>query len=215
MPAAARTSRDAILAAARAILERDGIDALSMRAVADVVGVRAPSLYKHVADRDDLVRLVVDATVSDLGLRLAGVPVGEPRGRIRWLAEQLRAFAHERPAAFGLLFAAVPDAWRPDAAANAAAVRPLIEATTELVGAEHALDAGRTLTAACVGFLTMELAGAFRLGGSVEEAWAYLIDTLVAAIGAGTSGATVPAGSAGGDQRRARRSAPRRGSSRR
>lgn len=203
MPAAARTSRDAILVAARAILERDGVDALTMRAVADTVGVRAPSLYKHVANLDALVRLVVDDTVVALGDRLAGVPATGPRDRIRWLAHELRAFAHERPAAFGLLFAAVPEAWRPDAAMNAAAVRPLLDATTELVGPGHALDAGRTLTAACVGFLTMELAGAFRLGGSVEGAWAYLVETLVTAIG----DPAAPIGDAP-------RTTPRRGSSR-
>jgi len=84
--------------------------------------------------------------------------------------------------AFGLLFASVPDPWRADPGANAEAVRPVIEATAELVGPEHALDAARTLTAACVGFITMELAGAYRLGGSVVEAWAYLVETLVTGL---------------------------------
>lgn len=179
MPAAARTSRGAIVDEARAILERDGFDGLTMRAVADAVGVRAPSLYKHVADRGELVRLVMDATVSELGERLRSVPEGAPEGRLRRTADEFRAFAHARPAAFGLMFAAIPEPWRADPALNADAVRPVLDAAMELVGAEHALDAARTLTAACVGFITMELAGAFRLGGSVDDAWAYLIDTLI------------------------------------
>jgi AcrR family transcriptional regulator len=188
MPAVARTSRDAIVDEARAILERDGLDGLTMRAVADAVGVRAPSLYKHVADRGDLVRLVMDATVLELGQRLRGVPEVAPEARLRWFAGELRAFAHTRPAAFGLLFAGIPDAWRADPTANADAVRPLMEAATELVGADHALDASRTLTAASVGFITMELAGAFRLGGSVDDAWAYLLETLVAGLARQASG---------------------------
>lgn len=171
------------MAAARAILERDGVEGLTMRAVADTVGVRAPSLYKHVRDRGDLVRLVLDETVQDLGDRLRGVPDADPRARLRWFANEFRAFALERPAAFGLLFAALPEAWRADPTANAQAVRPLIETAAELVGPDHALDASRALTAACVGFLTMELAGAFRLGGSVDDAWAYLVETLVTALG--------------------------------
>lgn len=182
MPAAARTSRGAIVDEARAILERDGLEGLTMRAVADAVGVRAPSLYKHVADRGDLVRLVTDATVLELGERLRGVPVALPGARLRRLADEFRAFAHMRPVAFGLLFTAIPDAWRADPVANAEAVRPVIEAATDLVGADHALDASRTLTAACVGFITMELAGAFRLGGSVDDAWSYLMDTLVGGL---------------------------------
>lgn len=188
MPAAPRTSRAAIVAEARGILERDGIEGLTMRAVADAVGVRAPSLYKHVADRGELVRLVMDATVHDLGERLRSSPDARPEARLRWIAGEFRAFAHARPAAFGLLFAAVPDAWRVDPTANADAVRPVIDAATELVGADHALDASRTLTAACVGFISMELAGAFRLGGSVDAAWSYLIDTLMAGLVAGSPG---------------------------
>ncbi|MET0773657.1 MAG: WHG domain-containing protein [Candidatus Limnocylindrales bacterium] len=193
MPAAARTSRSAIVDEARALLERDGLDGLTMRAVADAVGVRAPSLYKHVADRDDLVRLVVDATVLELGERLGGVSDARPESRLRRLADEFRAFAHARPAAFGLLFSALPTAWRPDPVANAGAVRPIIEVATDLVGADHALDASRTLTAACVGFITMELAGAFRLGGSMDAAWSYLIDTLVTGLGRQQTRAESPA----------------------
>lgn len=179
MPAVARTSREHIVRAARAILERDGPEGLTMQAVAGEVGVRAPSLYKHVARRGQLVRLVLDATVGDLGGRLHAVPDGPPGTRMRWLANEFRRFAHEQPAAFGLLFTALPEEARADPAANADASRPVIDAAAELVGPDHALDAARTLTAACVGFLTMELAGAFRLGGSVEDAWSYLLDSLI------------------------------------
>lgn len=187
MPAVARTSREGIVQAARDILERDGPDGLTMQAVALAVGVRAPSLYKHVADRGQLLHLVLDATLADLGGRLAAVPTTTPARRIRWLANQVRAFGHEQPAAFGLLFAALPEESRVDPDANAQAVRPLIAAATELVGDAHALDASRTLTAACVGFVSMELAGAFRLGGSVDDAWSYLVETLIVGLEARTT----------------------------
>lgn len=182
MPAAPRTSRADILQAARTILERDGAEGLTMQAVATAVGIRAPSLYKHVAHRGELLRLVLLETVHELGGRLAAVPAGDPRARIRWLANDFRSFARERPVAFGLLFSALPDESRVDPAANAEAVRPLIEAVADLTGPEHALDASRTLTAACFGFVTMELAGAFRLGGSVEGAWGYLVEALIRAL---------------------------------
>jgi AcrR family transcriptional regulator len=192
LPAVARTSREHIIEAARTILEREGADGLTMSAVAVAVGVRAPSLYKHVADRGDLVRLVLDATVADLGERLRAVPDAAPAERIAWLAHEFRAFGHERPAAFGLMFAALPDRWRASPAGNAEAVRPLVDAATDLVGADHALDASRTMTAACVGFVSMELADAFRMGGSVDAAWGYLVETLVRALSERGTGAQAP-----------------------
>lgn len=49
---AGRTPRsEAIVAAALEILEREGYEALTMRRLADAVGIRAPSLYKHFPDK--------------------------------------------------------------------------------------------------------------------------------------------------------------------
>ena len=70
MPTPTRITPDSLRAAARTVLERDGRDGLTMQAVATALGVRAPSLYKHVRDRDDLVRVVVDDVSRELGTRI-------------------------------------------------------------------------------------------------------------------------------------------------
>lgn len=56
-----------IVAAARAILDAEGWEAVTMRAVAGAVGVRAPSLYKHVSGRDELCGLIVDDALFEMG----------------------------------------------------------------------------------------------------------------------------------------------------
>jgi AcrR family transcriptional regulator len=174
VPAPERTSLEAIVAAGREVLETDGLAGLTMQAVALRVGVRAPSLYKRVASRDDLVRLVTAATVDALGECLAAVPgSGDPRRDLAALAGALRSFARTAPAGYGLIFVPGPASARPDPEALTRASAPVLQVAAALAGPRHALEAARTATAWAHGFLSMELAGAFALGGDVDDAFAF------------------------------------------
>jgi AcrR family transcriptional regulator len=86
--AAARTplSQEAIVEVALRILESDGYDALSMRRVAADLGTGAASLYAHVANKDELLKLAIDRVFADMDF-----PEPDPD---RWV-EQLRAMMRE------------------------------------------------------------------------------------------------------------------------
>ncbi|MEU1967490.1 TetR/AcrR family transcriptional regulator [Micromonospora sediminicola] len=58
--------RDEIAAAAVALADAGGLDAVSMRAVAGALGMAAGSLYRHLSSRDDLLDLMVDRCVGEL-----------------------------------------------------------------------------------------------------------------------------------------------------
>ncbi|GAA1747555.1 TetR/AcrR family transcriptional regulator [Agromyces humatus] len=183
MPTPDRTSLDEIVAAGRALLESEGLAGLTMQAVATRVGVRAPSLYKRVRNRAELVARVAEAAARELGERLdaAAASAADARERLMVLARTFRGFAHERPAAFGLLF--TPGRDLPiDLDALQQASASMLEVAAELSGPEHALDSARTLTAWANGFVSMELAGAFRLGGDVERAFEYGVHRLADAL---------------------------------
>ena len=191
-PAPARTSRDAILSAARAILEEDGLDAVVMGRVAERVGVRGPSLYKHVADRAALIRAVGDAVTADLARqlstrRLDGRRASRPH-RDRACLPGVRAREPE-----WLRAALRPPVARPAARSGAIAdlARPVVEAMARMVGPDDALAAARTFVAWAHGFVSMELAGAFRLGGGLDEAYASGVATILDGI---SERATRPAG---------------------
>jgi AcrR family transcriptional regulator len=212
MPARAVTSTAAIVAAARALLERDGLEGLTMHAVATAVGVRAPSLYKRVRDRGELIQLVGNATAQDLLDRLARVRTGDPVRDILLFAAETRSFAGDNPAAYGLLFARLPETWRVDPDDNARAAEPILEAVTARVGPEEALDAARLVVAWVHGFVSMELAGSFRLGGDVDAAFAYGLQRLTMALappaderGHAEQRTLSPAGSTDRPQRSSRR----------
>lgn len=183
MPTPARTSLEDIIAAARTILESDGLDGLTMQRVAHAVGVRPPSLYKRVRSRGDLVRLVVEDVARQLGeVANSAVGSGDPRRDLGALAHAVRGFAHEQPQAYAILFAALPDAWRPQITTLAPASEAVLSTAVGLAGPDVALEAARTIVAWAHGFVSMELAGAFQLGGDVDEAFAFGIDRLTAAL---------------------------------
>ncbi|KIH98029.1 TetR family transcriptional regulator [Streptomonospora alba] len=65
-------SRERIVAATIALLDREGSTALTMRKVAAEIGVHATSLYWYVERREDLVDLAVDAILAEAAADLPG-----------------------------------------------------------------------------------------------------------------------------------------------
>ena len=186
MPTPARTSLQHIVDAGRRILESDGLEQLTMARVAEAVGVRAPSLYKHLGDRDDLIRLIGNDAVRELGTRLAGAAgSGDPSHDLPAMARANRAFGRDYPETYRLIWSRVPERWRIDAELNARASEPLLRTIAALVGEKQALLAARTYVAWAQGFVNMELAGAFRLGGDVDAAFEYGLEMLTAALASG------------------------------
>jgi AcrR family transcriptional regulator len=85
-------SREAIVAAGLAIVDRDGLDALTMRSVAQALGTGAASLYAHVASKEELIEMIVEQVIGEI--EFPGAPDPD-----RWV-EQLKALAHEMRAVF-------------------------------------------------------------------------------------------------------------------
>jgi AcrR family transcriptional regulator len=91
-------TRDAIVEAALVLLERDGLQGLSMRRLAQELGAGAASLYWHVGDKEELLSLLLDRIVGEVE-----VPEPDPehwQGTIKEMARSARRmFAQRRDAA--------------------------------------------------------------------------------------------------------------------
>jgi len=90
----ARLSRAAIVAAARRLVERDGVEALTMRRVADELGASPMALYRHVRGKDELLVLLLDELA-------AAVPrprlPADPRERVLTASRHIRDGLAEHP----------------------------------------------------------------------------------------------------------------------
>ena len=183
LPAPSRTSIDEITASARALLEAEGVAAVTMQRVASAVGVRPPSLYKHVRDHGELMHRVANDVAEELADDLdAAASTGDPGHDLQSISTAFRAWAARSPAGYGLLTSPVPDSWRQDAELNARTSAAIRRATQDLVGPDEALDAARTFVAFVHGFVSLENAGAFRLGGDPETAYRFGVSTLIRAM---------------------------------
>ncbi len=86
---------DALVAAAVGLADEDGLAAVTMRRVAERVGVAPMSLYTYVADRDELLDLMLDAVYAGMPRTdTAGAPW---RARVRAIAAENRELYRAHP----------------------------------------------------------------------------------------------------------------------
>jgi AcrR family transcriptional regulator len=101
-----------IVEAARDILAEGGMGGLSMRLVADRVGLSATALYNYFENKDGLVRRVIEDAFRQFGGYLADAAAPHPRGsldRVQALGEAYIRFATEYTAYFRVLFSIQQD----------------------------------------------------------------------------------------------------------
>jgi AcrR family transcriptional regulator len=183
MPSPAKTTPAGIIRAARKLVERHGRHGLSMTDVAAAVRVKAPSLYRHFADREALLAAVEIEIWGALGRALArSTRSSDPRRALTHQARAYRAFAKAHPKSYALIYDVAAERTEEGQRARAAAISVSMPSFAALVGARDALTAARVLTPFLHGFVSMELAGAFRLGPGLDEAFERGVATILAGL---------------------------------
>lgn len=102
MPRPKSLTAEDIAIAALAVADRAGLGALSMRSVAEELGMGTMSLYRYVSDREQLERLVVDWVLREVDTTTLSTRLGW-RARVTTLVERARAAVLEHPATIPLL----------------------------------------------------------------------------------------------------------------
>ncbi|MCO8272366.1 TetR/AcrR family transcriptional regulator C-terminal domain-containing protein [Actinoplanes sp. TRM 88003] len=94
-PRQALLTRERIVEAAAALVDAEGLDALSTRRLATELGVQGPSLYNHFATKSDIVDAVADAVISQVDL--SGFQVCDWPDALRRWAHSYRKVLSEHP----------------------------------------------------------------------------------------------------------------------
>lgn len=95
-----RLSRERVLRAAVDVADAGGLAALTIRSLADALGVKPMSVYYYVANKDEILDGIVDIVFSEIELPTIG---GDWRSEMRRRATSARAVLRRHPWAIGLL----------------------------------------------------------------------------------------------------------------
>jgi AcrR family transcriptional regulator len=157
-----------------------GLARLTLVALAERLGVRQPSLYKHIRSTDGLRRSIALRAKNELADVLARATVGRAGDQaIMSMAHAYRAWALEHPGRY----AAAQTAPAPEDADDEVASSNLMRVILDVIAGyqfpeENAIDAIRTMRAALHGFVTLEMEGGFGLPIEVEHSFGHLVDSL-------------------------------------
>lgn len=98
-------TRKKIAIAARRLLDKEGMDAVTMRRVAEVVGITPMAIYRHYPDRAALLDALADEGFEELATSLKGKRrIGPIESRLSKMAELYLDHALENPRLFELMF---------------------------------------------------------------------------------------------------------------
>ena len=172
-PYPAQVDQTSVVEKARAMIEQDGADNLTLAKLAAAFNIKAPSLYKHFDSRAQLIKAVNTITAQRLKTVLDEASHGGSSVRETLFAVSMayRAFALANPATYALLFANLSVDARPDKQLMESIAIPLQQLVSADMTADYPLEALRGALALLHGFVTLELNGLFQRGGDIELAF--------------------------------------------
>jgi AcrR family transcriptional regulator len=161
-----------------------GLNQLNLTALAEHLGVRQPSLYKHIDSMAGLHRSIAIASKIQLGEVLARAAVGRSGAdAIVSMSTAYRRWALEHPARYQASMAMPgPDDEEQNTVALAA-VRVIADVLTAYnLQGDDAIDAIRAFRSTLHGFITLESQGSFALAADTQRSFDRMIHGFVIAL---------------------------------
>lgn len=169
---------------AERLIDEVGLARLTLVELAARLGVRQPSLYKHIQGTDGLVRSIAIRAKNDLAYVLARAAVGRERAdALSSISDAYRAWALEHPGRY----ATGQVAPTPGDTEDEAASLSVLEVITDVLAGykladDEAIHAARALRSAVHGFITLESSGGFGLPVDIDRSFQRLVSGLDTAL---------------------------------
>ncbi len=170
--------RATVIAAAAEVADERGFGRLTMNLVAERLGVRTPSLYKHVDSLAELHQGLAALALTELGDALRDATQGYAgRDALAAAAHAMRSYLTEHPGRYAATIGGIADP-----AFDAAGAR-VIESLAAVLRAyridpAEQIHALRTLRSTLHGFATLQAAHGFRWDADTDQSFEWLIEFL-------------------------------------
>lgn len=186
-----RISKEAILDAAVGLVEEHGRPELSMRELAEKLGVKTPSLYNHIESMEQLLVEVCNYAVGDFTAALDGAMEGKARDEaVRALAAAYRAYAAQHTGLYRVIMA-IPAENDAALSKTAAAIPEPFLRALEGYGLDDTqkMHWQRVLRSVLHGFASQEQAGYFvHYPAGTDESFALTVDCFINGLHAAAGG---------------------------
>jgi AcrR family transcriptional regulator len=177
MPYPSQVNPDSIVSAACEIIQREGVDALSLGRLAARLGVKAPSLYRYFKNKAALLKAVNQSTLVELFAAFDHVLSDDcltpdaPQDQLVAIAHTVRQFAHQHPRRYVLAMTAQVSVTRPNEDRLVQMVLPIQAIMAKLTGEQASLTALRGFLALIHGFVMLEVHEQLQRGGDLDAAF--------------------------------------------
>ena len=177
-----------VIEEAERLADEVGLPQMTLAALAGRLGVRQPSLYKHIEGMDGLVRSISVRAKNELAYVLARAAVGRERAEaLTSISHAYRGWALAHPGRY----AAAQSAPAPGDTEDQAASLAVVQVATDILagyklGDDDAIDATRALRSALHGFITLESSGGFGLPVDIDRSFQRLVNGIATAFSSWT-----------------------------
>jgi len=186
--ARAGLTTESVISEAALLIDERGLDGLSLAVLAEKLGVRVPSLYKHVDGLPALRRGVTLAAKKSLSEALGDAALGRSRDdALTAIAIAYRAWALAHPGQYPMAMQAPHPEKSDDIAVSTALVDVVFRVLAGYgLEGDDAVDATRFLRASLHGFVSLETGGGFALPVDLERSYQRLTASVVTALNSWT-----------------------------